>query len=159
MKVMREDLNELKELLQMSLVKSDGKDDIATEDAYAETKQLKDEIEKLKVLIAESNVQDEVDDEDTDYLEAALSEVEAEVIVVEKVIEEKVMLENVDKAEAEATEIEVEMVLEEKNVKNETAKAVEVVETEKPGKPEKKTAEAVEVVETEKPGPEKKKGE
>ncbi len=108
MKTMKDDLQELKQLLQMSIVEEADEDDTATEAAYAETNQLKDELAQLKLLIAEAYVKDEVGEEDTDYLETTLSEVEAEVIVVEEVLEKKVKKEKADKVEAEVVEVEEE---------------------------------------------------
>ena len=122
MKVMKEDLQELKQLLQMSIVMEEADEDsTATEAAYAETTQLKGELEELKLQIAEAYVQDEVDEEETEYLETTLNEVEAEVAEVEKVVEEKVKKEKAKKVE-EAEVAEVETVLEETTDKKEKKK-------------------------------------
>ena len=117
MKVMKEDLQELKLLLQMSVAEEAGEDNTATEAASAGTNQLKGEIEQLKLLVAEAYVQDEVDEEDTEYLETTLNEVEAEVAEVEHVLKEKVKKEKAEKVEAEVAEDE--NVVEEKEDKGE----------------------------------------
>ena len=171
MKVMMGELTALKALIEMSVEEEDYKDDTATRAAYAETDQLKDEIEKLKMVIANAYLQEEVDEETTTYLETTLSEVEAEVVEVKKVLEEKV-----EKAEAETKAIEVEEVIEEEaaanvdeveeemieeKVKKEKASSNVVVEMVLEEKVKKEKAEKIEAaaVETTEKTDRKKKGE
>lgn len=152
MKVMMGELTELKALMQMSVEEEDYKDDTASRAAYAETEQLKDEIERLKMVIANAYLQEEVDEATTTYLETTLSEVEAEVVEVKKVLEEKV-----EKAEAETKAIKVEEVIEAEAEANVDEVEEEMIEEKvKKEKAEKTEAAAVETTEK---TDRKKKGE
>lgn len=89
METMRDDLADLKALIQMSLEQDVAKDEVVEdaviESAVSETDKLKAEIEELKATIAVEAASEGMDENVENELEVTLMEVEK----VEKVLEEK----------------------------------------------------------------------